>query len=718
MPLTKVKSGGVSDSITLTSPDINAPDIDGGTIDNAVIGGSTAAAGSFTTITATGGSSSNWNTAYGWGDHSTQSYATQTYVGTEVSNLVDSSPAALNTLNELAAALGDDPNFATTVTNSIALKAPLASPSFTGNVGIAANNSGQGAVLTLENTDTSITTNDVVGQIDFYANDSSTGGTGQKATIQAIAQNGSGTSVGLIFGTSSFPNTTATEHMRIDASGNVGIGKIPETVLDLQATDNLALRFYNSTSFKAGIQVPTTAGDMIAGSAVNDLAIRSQTNMLFATGGNAERMRIGGASGYVGIGCSPTHGLTVSDIAGGGTDANMRRITIKSETHGVNSGFRFDSESANGTAVSSGYYFQPGNSDATTYLGLSANDISYQMVVTREGNVGIANSAPSVELALGSGGGEKLHVYHGGSVKAGFGVDLSGASRELSMFHSTSGTNGNISFGKRLESNGAYTEAVRIDGAGNVGIGENNPKAPGGSGARSLTLKGTSYPQLITVATAATANSTTWRSISRSTHVYQIQTVNDAVTAEQTAYEISRGAGSLSISYQRWFAGTTEAMRIDGSGNLTVGDSSTANTSNSACTISAGGAITTSRAATNNQTHHSFMNPNGVVGTIKTIASQTSFNTSSDQRLKENIADADDAGSKIDAIQVRQYDWKVDGSHQDYGMIAQELQAVAPEAVSGDADSEEMMGVDYSKLVPMLVKEIQSLRNRVAQLEA
>jgi len=63
-------------------------------------------------------------------------YATETFVGTAVSNLVDSSPAALDTLNELAAALGDDPNFATTVTNSIALKAPLASPSFTGNVSI------------------------------------------------------------------------------------------------------------------------------------------------------------------------------------------------------------------------------------------------------------------------------------------------------------------------------------------------------------------------------------------------------------------------------------------------------------------------------------------------------------------------------------------------------------------------------------------------------
>ena len=48
--------------------------------------------------------------------------ATEAYVTTAISNLVDSSPAALNTLNELAAALGDDANFSTTVTNSIATK--------------------------------------------------------------------------------------------------------------------------------------------------------------------------------------------------------------------------------------------------------------------------------------------------------------------------------------------------------------------------------------------------------------------------------------------------------------------------------------------------------------------------------------------------------------------------------------------------------------------
>lgn len=58
--------------------------------------------------------------------------AHKSYVDTAIANLVASSPAALDTLNELAAALGDDANFATTVTNAVALKAPLASPALTG----------------------------------------------------------------------------------------------------------------------------------------------------------------------------------------------------------------------------------------------------------------------------------------------------------------------------------------------------------------------------------------------------------------------------------------------------------------------------------------------------------------------------------------------------------------------------------------------------------
>jgi hypothetical protein len=106
------------------------------------------------------------------------------------------------------------------------------------------------------------------------------------------------------------------------------------------------------------------------------------------------------------------------------------------------------------------------------------------------------------------------------------------------------------------------------------------------------------------------------------------------------------------------------------------------------------------------------------VGSISSNGTTTSYNTTSDQRLKENIQDAASASTLIDAIQVREYDWKSDGSHQRYGFIAQELVTVAPEAVHQPADPDAMMAVDYSKLVPMLVKEIQSLRARVASLES
>jgi hypothetical protein len=180
-----------------------------------------------------------------------------------------------------------------------------------------------------------------------------------------------------------------------------------------------------------------------------------------------------------------------------------------------------------------------------------------------------------------------------------------------------------------------------------------------------------------------------------------------------------------------------ERMRIDSSGNLLVGTTSqgyglftssrvTLGDADSGDGFCVGGlnqnfSAYTVEANDDTGTRYFAYIANGssaAVGTISFTSTATSYNTSSDQRLKENIEDADDAGSKIDAIQVRKFDWKVDGSHQDYGMVAQELQVVAPEAVSAPEDPEEMMGVDYSKLVPMMLKEIQSLRARINALEA
>jgi hypothetical protein len=169
--------------------------------------------------------------------------------------------------------------------------------------------------------------------------------------------------------------------------------------------------------------------------------------------------------------------------------------------------------------------------------------------------------------------------------------------------------------------------------------------------------------------------------------------------------------------------GGSEAARFDSSGNLLVGTSSDDVTNGSVVVKSLQNVNTVIKIGhkTNSITGGDFVacyyNNVQIGGVAQNGTTGVSFNTSSDQRLKENIVDAPSASDDIDAIQVRSFDWKADGSHQKYGMVAQELNTVAPEAVSAPEDSEEMMGVDYSKLVPMMLKEIQSLRARVAQLE-
>jgi len=93
------------------------------------------------------------------------------------------------------------------------------------------------------------------------------------------------------------------------------------------------------------------------------------------------------------------------------------------------------------------------------------------------------------------------------------------------------------------------------------------------------------------------------------------------------------------------------------------------------------------------------------------------YTTSSDEKLKKNIADSHSASSIIDSIKVRQFDWKETGNHLDHWFVAQELHKVVPHAVT-PGDHEKPWHVDVSTLVPLLVKEIQELRARVAALES
>ncbi len=305
-----------------------------------------------------------------------------------------------------------------------------------------------------------------------------------------------------------------------------------------------------------------------------------------------------------------------------------------------------------------------------------------------DSNAGATNSTV---MLLGGGSGVT------GQIKSGIGFSRESAANwgtQLRFYtHSTSTSD--------LDE---LKERMRIDASGNVGIGVTNAAD---YYANNLVV-GAGSEGGITIASSAT-------------------TYNNYLAFADSSSGVARYAGLISydhnINDMHFRTNSLERIRIDSSGNLLVGTTTTGPGAQQGVAI-AGGATSSDvyiRHANGTSTgavYAAFIYNTSQIGSItQNGTTAVLYNTSSDQRLKDNIVDAPSASNDIDAIQVRSFDWKSDGSHQKYGMVAQELQSVAPEAVSGDADSEEMMGVDYSKLVPIMLKEIQSLRARVQQLE-
>jgi hypothetical protein len=106
-----------------------------------------------------------------------------------------------------------------------------------------------------------------------------------------------------------------------------------------------------------------------------------------------------------------------------------------------------------------------------------------------------------------------------------------------------------------------------------------------------------------------------------------------------------------------------------------------------------------------------------LVGTINVTSSSTSYNTTSDYRLKTDFKDFNGA-KLLDSIKVYDYQWKLDNSRS-YGVKAHELQEIIPYAVTGEKDAVNSDGsihpqsVDYSKLVPVLIKALQEQEAQV-----
>ena len=447
---------------------------------------------------------------------------------------------------------------------------------------------------------------------------------------------------------------------------------VTATTAELNFVDGVTSAIQTQLDAKAPLASPTFTGT------VNAAALTVDTTTLVVDSTNNR----------VGVGMTPTKRLSIksngnSDIVAVEYSASAVEIVALAEQndHGAFFVRQNDGTTQHRITATGGVIFNDGGIDQDFRVESDTNTHAL-FVEGSSGNVGIGRE-PRVgldvasEVAIAYDANYGLRFYNQPQNNWSFiGNDVTTSSADLRFGDSTG-------------------EVMRLTG-GKVGVGTSSPSrlfhSLGGSGV-----------------------STVGKFEAGGTQVY-IQLSNNGASDADSGY-----IGYDSSSNLTFFTDNTERARIDSSGALLRNTTSaTVNSASGEIVVVNNGnkpAMNVAGESTSSRTGIIFTNPNGTVGLITMSGSSTTYSTSSDYRLKENIADADDAGSKIDAIKVRKFDWKVDGTHQDYGMVAQELQTVAPEAVPAPEDPNEMMGVDYSKLVPMLVKEIQSLRARVAQLE-
>ena len=169
-----------------------------------------------------------------------------------------------------------------------------------------------------------------------------------------------------------------------------------------------------------------------------------------------------------------------------------------------------------------------------------------------------------------------------------------------------------------------------------------------------------------------------------------------------------------------------ERMRLTSGGVLSIGDATPehgdAETVKSLYLESAECVMAIKNTGANSSSQRqsiAFLNSSGTrVGTITTTSSSVVYNTSSDYRLKENVTDMTNATTRLKQLKPKRFNWIVDETNTLVdGFLAHEVQSVVPEAISGEKDGDEMQGIDQSKLIPLLVKTIQELEERIATLE-
>jgi hypothetical protein len=269
---------------------------------------------------------------------------------------------------------------------------------------------------------------------------------------------------------------------------------------------------------------------------------------------------------------------------------------------------------------------------------------------------------------------------------------------------------GNVASGSFFRVDIDGSEKFRIDSSGNVGIGTSSP-----SSSYKMTLR------------HSTANG-----------IRAENTVGGFASLSCTDSSSSHGLLNATNA-QRFSVNSTERMRIDSSGNVLVGTTSTTLYSSTGSTsgimLDPNGPSTISRNASaaslilNKTGTTNFGNildfrKNGTsVGNVSVGSSTTTYNTSSDYRLKENVVALTGATERLKQLNPSRFNFIIEPNTIYDGFIAHEVSTVVPEAVTGEKDAvdadgnPEYQGIDQSKLVPLLVATIQELEARITQLE-
>ena len=484
-----------------------------------------------------------------------------------------------------------------------------------------------------------------------------------------------------------------------------------------------------ATNSGADIQMSDAGGMKIRTLAVEPLSFHTSAS----AGSPSERLRIT-SGGLVMVGTT-TEGISDYGDTLTLADSDHCGMTIRS-----------------GTSSEGNVYFSDGTSGDAEYKGIvkyehSSNDMSFwsnslrRVTIDSSGNVGIGTASPDALLQIeksdsgttidkepSSQSGPNIAIHNSNQTannlssvqftNRGTNGVAETATAGIHVKHEAQG--GTYSYGSMnfntTNSAGSYATRMHISSGGNVGIGTSSPGV------------------LLDVKSSGQAAFGIGSTNAGGAILYLDGDSNGDYSGTDYSFIRHDTNGRLDIvqhspsgtNQLRFYTGNTERARFDTSGQFRLNATQNQVTGYELFTCNGAAGFRNGDASVvgvwQTQTSAFAMqffsgSAGNNVGSISVTANSTAFNTSSDRRLKSNIEDAASASDKIDAIQVRQFDWNVDDSHQDYGLIAQELQPIEPLAVTGDADSDKMMAVDYSKLVPMLIKEIQELRSRVAALE-